>query len=105
MDYEIMLRDYDYILRLMPDMTFAYYNKANILCTQKEFNEAIRHYTKAIEYDSDFAQAYFNRGLTYIFLSSLQGESEGAYQKGLDDLSKAGELGIYQAYNLITRFK
>ncbi len=97
MDYEIMLRDYDYILRLMPDMTFAYYNKANILCTQKEFNEAIRHYTKAIEYDPDFAQAYFNRGLTYIFI--------GQDKEGLDDLSKAGELGIYQAYNLITRFK
>ncbi|MCQ2325209.1 MAG: tetratricopeptide repeat protein, partial [Paludibacteraceae bacterium] len=97
MDYEIMLRDYDYILRLMPDMTFAYYNKANILCTQKEFNEAIRHYTKATEYDPDFAEAYFNRGLTYIFI--------GQDKEGLDDLSKAGELGIYQAYNLITRFK
>ncbi len=97
MDYEIMLRDYDYILRLMPNMTYAYYNKANILCSQKEFNEAIRHYTKAIEYDEDFAEAYFNRGLTYIFI--------GQDKEGLEDLSKAGELGIYQAYNLITRFK
>ena len=47
--------------------------------------------------DIDFAEAYFNRGLTYIYI----GENE----KGLADLSKAGELGIYQAYNLITRFK
>ena len=58
---------------------------------------AIRYYTKAIEADNDFAEAYFNRGLTYVFI----GENE----KGLADLSKAGELGIYQAYNLITRFK
>ena len=80
MDYEIMLRDYDYTLRLLPDFSFAYYNKANILCIQKEFSEAIMQYTKAIECDPDFAEAYFNRGLTYIFLSSLQGESEGAVQ-------------------------
>lgn len=97
MDYEIMLRDYDYILQLMPDMTYACYNKANILCSQKEFTEAIRYYTKAIEYDPDFAEAYFNRGLTYIFI--------GQDKEGLEDLSKAGELGIYQAYNLLTRFK
>lgn len=97
MDYEIMLRDYDYILQLMPDMTYACYNKANILCSQKEFTEAIRYYTKAIEADEDFAEAYFNRGLTYIFI--------GQDKEGLEDLSKAGELGIYQAYNLLTRFK
>ena len=100
MDYEIMLRDYDHTLQLLPDFSFAYYNKANILCTQKEFEEAIRQYTKAIECDNDFAEAYFNRGLTYIFLGR-----EGDHEKGLADLSKAGELGIYQAYNLLTRFK
>ena len=100
MDYEIMLRDYDFTLRLLPDFSFAYYNKANILCSQKEFEEAIRHYTKAIECDADFAEAYFNRGLTYIFLGR-----EGDHKKGLADLSKAGELGIYQAYNLLTRFR
>ena len=106
MDYEIMLRDYDHTLQLLPDFSFAYYNKANILCTQKEFEEAIRQYTKAIECDNDFAQAYFNRGLTYIFMSGQQSAiSNQQYEKGIADLSKAGELGIYQAYNLLTRFK
>ena len=52
---------------------------------------------KAIECDGDFAEAYFNRGLTYIYTDQLE--------QGLQDLSKAGELGIYQAYNLITRFQ
>jgi hypothetical protein len=51
----------------------------------------------AIAQDADFAEAYFNRGLTYVYI----GENE----KGLADLSKAGELGIYQAYNIITKFK
>lgn len=97
MDFDIMLRDYDQVLRLQPDFSFAYYNKANILCAQREWKDAIEHYSRAISLDSDFAEAYFNRGLTYVFI----GENE----KGLADLSKAGELGIYQAYNLISRFK
>ena len=97
MDFDIMLRDYDQVLRLQPDFTFALYNKANILCAQREYKDAISYYTKAIEIDNECAEAYFNRGLTYVYI----GENE----KGLTDLSKAGELGIYQAYNLITRFK
>jgi len=97
MDFDIMLRDYDQVIRLQPDFVFALYNKANILCAQHEWKDAIDYYTRAIQLDNDFAEAYFNRGLTYIYT----GENE----KGLEDLSKAGELGIYQAYNMITRFK
>ena len=97
MDFDIMLRDYDQVIRIQPDFAFAIFNKANILCAQKQWNDAIDYYTQAIQLDGDFAEAWFNRGLTYVYI----GENE----KGLSDLSKAGELGIYQAYNLITRFK
>ena len=97
MDFEIMLRDYDYVIQREPDFAFAYYNKANMLCAQKNFAEAIAHYNRAIERDQDFAEAYFNRGLTYIYTDETE--------KGIADLSKAGELGIYQAYNLITRLR
>lgn len=97
MDFDIMLRDYDYITRLQPDFAYAYYNKANILCIQKEYKAAIEHYTLAINADNDFAEAYFNRGLTRIYIDDVE--------NGIKDLSRAGELGIYQAYNLITRFQ
>ena len=97
MDFDIMLREIDQVIRLQPDFSFAYYNKANILCAQKQYDDAIDYYTQAIQIDGDFAEAYFNRGLTYVYT----GENE----LGLQDLSKAGELGIYQAYNLITRFQ
>ncbi len=97
MDFEIMLRDYDQVIRLQPDFSFAYYNKANILCTQRNWQAAIDNYTRAINTDNDFAEAYFNRGLTYIYTDQVE--------LGLADLSRAGELGIYQAYNLITRFQ
>lgn len=96
-DFELMMRDYDYVINHLPDFSFAYYNKANMLCIQQDFKAAISYYDQAIASDRDFAEAYFNRGLTYIYI----GENE----KGIADLSKAGELGIYQAYNLISRFQ
>lgn len=96
-DFELMLRDYDYVINHLPDFSFAYYNKANMLCIQQDFKAAISYYTRAILVDSDFAEAYFNRGLTYIYINEIE--------KGIADLSKAGELGIYQSYNLISRFQ
>lgn len=96
-DFEIMLRDYDYVILHLPDFSFAYYNKANMLCIQQDFKAAISYYTQAILADNDFAEAYFNRGLTFIYINEVE--------KGIADLSKAGELGIYQAYNLISRFQ
>ena len=96
-DFELMMRDYDYVITHLPDFSFAYYNKANMLCIQQDFKAAISYYNQAIAIDGDFAEAYFNRGLTYIYV--------GEIEKGIADLSKAGELGIYQAYNLISRFQ
>jgi len=97
MEFEVLLRDYDEVIHLLSDFAFAYYNRANMLCTQRDYAAAIQYYTDAIRVDGDFAEAYFNRGLTYIYTDQTE--------KGLADLSKAGELGIYQAYNLISRFK
>lgn len=96
-DVDLIMRDYEKVNELNPDFSFAYFNKANILCTQKDFRTAIANYSKSIELDADFSEAYFNRGLTYLFI--------GEDAKGLADLSKSGELGIYRAYNLIQRFK
>lgn len=97
LELEIILRDYDQVILSSPDFAFAYYNKANMLCAQKDYQAAITYYTAAIDADQDFAEAYFNRGLTNIYI--------GNNDQGITDLSKAGELGIYQAYNLISRFK
>ena len=55
-----------------------------------------KDYDKAIELDPKLADAYYNRGLTHIYL--------GNNRLGIQDLSKAGELGLYAAYNVIKRF-
>ena len=61
-----------------------------------EYKSAIEDLNRAIELEPEFAEAYFNRGLTKIFLDDVEG--------GAMDLSKAGELGILGAYNIIKRY-
>lgn len=90
-----ILHDLDRSIELSPDFSFAYYNKANYLASVKKFHSAVEMYNQAIEIDPYFAEAYFGRALSYIFMN----EEEQAKM----DLSKAGELGIYRAYNLLNR--
>lgn len=92
----LLLSDYNRTIELQADFPFAWYNRANLYASNKEFLKAISDYSEVIRLYPDFAEAYFNRGLIYAFI----GENE----KGITDLSKAGELGIYQAYNFIKRF-
>lgn len=93
LEYEMVLRDYDKVIAISPTFPYSYYNRANIRCEQKDFRAAEEDYTRAIELNPDFAEAYFNRALVYTYL----GENE----KAIDDLSKAGELGMVPAYNVI----
>ncbi len=93
--YELAIRDYDSVIQLNPEFIYAYFNKGNIYCARKDFRSAIQEYTKAINKDTEFAEAYFNRGLTQLYL--------GDTEKGVADLSKAGELGIVNAYSIIKR--
>ena len=95
-DYEIVKKDLDNVIRLAPDFVYGYYNRGNVLSMLKDYRAALADYDKAIELNPDFAEAYFNRGLTRIFL--------GNNKEGIADLSKAGELGIVSAYNVIKRF-
>jgi tetratricopeptide (TPR) repeat protein len=96
-DTELVLRDYDNVIATAPDFCFAYFNRANALCQMRSFADAVIDYTRAIAIERDFAEAYFNRGIANLYLAN---EAEG-----LTDLSKAGELGIVEAYNLIKRYK
>lgn len=95
MEYEMVLRDYDKVIELDPQSVYAYFNRANVRCVQKDYRAALVDFNEAIRIDPEFAEAYFNRGLVYLYL--------GETKKGIDDLSKAGELGIISAYNLIKR--
>ncbi|HSG67579.1 MAG TPA: tetratricopeptide repeat protein, partial [Bacteroidales bacterium] len=95
-DFGSVLQDYDRVIELRPNLPYAYFNRGNIRCRMKDYNSAIIDYSQAIELDPELAEAYFNRGLTYIYLDQLG--------NGCGDLSKAGELGIGEAYGVIKRF-
>ncbi len=94
-DYSLVLEGYNKCLEIDPDFVFAIYNMANVYAKNGEIDKAITAYSQAIRKDKDLAEAYFNRGLLYIYTG----------QKALAnaDLSKAGELGIVGAYNIAKR--
>ncbi len=94
---EAILKDYEEVNERYPDFPFSWFNRGNTLSMMKDYRNAIANYTNAIEREPDFAEAYFNRGLCYVMI--------GENGKGVADLSKAGELGIYVAYNVIKRFR
>ena len=95
-DYQLVLADLDKVIDLAPGFAYSYYNKGNVLSQLKDYRAAIASYDTALSIEPNLAEAYFNRGLTYIFL--------GENNRGIADLSKAGELGLYNAYNIIKRF-
>ncbi len=87
---------YKKALLYKPDFIYARYNKAFVEAILNNMQEAVNDYSKCLEIDQEFGTAYFNRGLIYL----LTGETK----KGCGDLSKAGELGIEQSYNIIYKY-
>ena len=94
--YQMCVADLNKVIDLAPDFTQAYYNLGNVHSMLHDYEASIADYTEAIRLDPTLAEAYYNRGLTRLFI--------GQNSEGVADLSKAGELGLYTAYNLIKRF-
>ena len=90
-----IISDYDKVIELSPLMAFAYYNKGVVLAEAGDNTSALSLFSTAISLKPDFGEAYYNRGFIYMQL--------GQRQKGSDDLSKAGELGVIPSYNLMKR--
>ncbi len=84
-------------IKLAPNFSYAYFNRAYLFYQQNEEEQAIIDYSKAIQLNNRLAEAYFNRGLIYL--------KQGKKNFGIADLSKAGELGIYEAYSIIKRMQ
>ena len=87
--------DFSDAIRLNGSNAFIYYNRGNLHAYRNELSKAIDDYTIAIKLDSRLAEAYYNRGIA----RAKSGNKNAATQ----DLSKAGELGLYDAYSVIKR--
>ena len=94
--YMETLQDWKYVAKSFPDFPYASYNMGNTYVKLKDYSSAITSYTEAITRDSSMPEPYFNRAIAYILNNQVE--------KGLSDLSQAGELGLYQAYSLIKKY-
>ena len=95
-NYDEAIHDLNKAAKLFPGFAHIYYNRANLHCLSGNMPEAYDDYTRAIELFPNFAEAYYNRGLVQIYLKDTR--------KGCLDISKAGELGIEEAYEVLRRY-
>mgnify|MGYP004446856397 FL=1 len=77
-------------------LAFQSFNRGCVLLAENNHDDAIAAFSEAVKADVTMSEAYYNRGVAYIM--------KGEKKTGLADLSHAGELGLYGAYNLIKRF-
>lgn len=95
-DYSDAIRDMKAAAEVLPDIPYIYYNLGNLYCLSSEHISSIDNYSKAIELYPYMGDAYFNRGLVLIYLKDKE--------KGCIDLSRAGELGVKDAYGVIKKY-
>ena len=91
------LDDFNHAVKLNPNSAFIYYDRANFYASRKDYSRAIDDYTEALRIDPNLAEAYYNRGI----VRHISGNSD----TGISDLSKAGELGLFDAYSVIRKFR
>ncbi len=94
--YQLAIEDYNRAVELNPDFIYARFNRAYVKSLMENYQAAIEEYSYCLEQEENFAQAYYNRGLLYIYMEDPS--------KGCADLSRAGELGIQSAYQVIYKF-
>jgi tetratricopeptide (TPR) repeat protein len=95
-DYSDAIQDMKDAASVVSDIPYIYYNLGNLYCLSAEHIASLENYTKAIELYPYMGDAYFNRGLVLIYLKDKE--------KGCIDLSRAGELGVADAYGVIKKY-
>jgi len=95
-DYTEAIEDMLAALEYVPDLPHLYFNLGNLYCLSSRLVESLDNYDKALEIYPGMGNAYYNRGLVLIYLKDKE--------KGCIDLSRAGELGVADAYSVISRY-
>ncbi len=89
-NYDDAIADLNKAIKLFPEFAHLYYNRGNLMALSGKYPEAYDDYSRAIELYPNFGDAYYNRGLVQIYMKDTR--------KGCLDISKAGELGVKEAY-------
>ncbi|MBP3727197.1 MAG: tetratricopeptide repeat protein [Bacteroidaceae bacterium] len=84
-------------LTLAPDSPFLHYNIGCLLMQQGKYEEATTSFTQALQHNDIIAEAYYNRALCHKQLANTTAAR--------NDLSRAGQLGLHQAYSMMKTIK
>ena len=90
------ISDLEQAAALLPDIPYIWFNLGNLYCLSSRTIDAISSYDRAIGLYPYMGDAYFNRGLVLIYLKDKE--------KGCIDMSRAGELGVSDAYRVIDKY-
>lgn len=96
-NYDEAIADMNKAAELAPNVAYIYYNRGNLHALAGNMPAAYDDYSRALALAPYLADAYFNRGLVQLYMKDTQ--------KGIMDLSKAGELGINEAYTILRRYR
>ena len=95
-DYSDAIADLEEAIRILPDIPQLYYDLGNLLCLSEQPVGAMENYDMASKLYPSMGDAYLNRCLVLIYLKDKE--------KGCIDLSRAGELGVREAYSIINKY-
>jgi tetratricopeptide (TPR) repeat protein len=121
------MKDYNLAVEKNPKFAEAFFARGNVKMKLQDYYGAIDDYSTAISINENYVEAYYNRGKAKQYLQAYQDaitdctkiiqinpKSKDAYymrgilriefgdlKNGCLDLSKAGELGDLNAYELI----
>ena len=95
-DYSAAIDDMLSAAERSADFPYVYYNLGNLYCLSGDLPASVANYTRALELYPYLKEAYYNRGLVQIFLKDKE--------KGCQDISKAGELGVEESYSVIKKY-
>ncbi len=87
--------DYNTVLILDPEFYFARFNRGYLNFLMGKYGPAYADFNY-IALSRQFPEAFFNKGLLAILL--------GENKTGCEDLSTAGQMGIYEAYPVIKKY-
>ena len=90
------MEDLNMAIYLAPNLKSSYLVRGNIYYNKKNYPLALKDYNKVLSIDNDDIDALINRAKIRIKLQDKKG--------GCLDLSRAGELGSDEAYELIEEY-
>jgi tetratricopeptide (TPR) repeat protein len=92
-DDDLAITEFSEAIRLKPDNSMAYYNRANVYSDKGDYDKAIADYSTAIHFEADYVAAYNDRGNAYGY--------KGDWDKAIADKNEAIRLNpnFVEAYN------